>query len=80
MFGLDDFQVKPLRLADVLPSLNFPVAVSLMEVPLAILGFAGDIVMETRCAVETASPVSPFTGPTEAMMLVVPVARLLARP
>lgn len=80
MFGFEDFQLKPLKLDDVLPSLNFPVAFSCSEVPFAMRGFVGDMMIETRCAVETVSPVSPLTDPTDAMMVVVPVARLLANP
>jgi len=53
MFGFDDFQLSPLRLVDVLPSLNVPVAVSFNDVPFAILGFAGVMAIETRCAIET---------------------------
>jgi len=37
----------------VLPSLNVPVAVSFNDVPFAILGFAGVMAIETRCAVKT---------------------------
>lgn len=80
MFGLEDFQVKPLKFEDVLPSLNLPVAVSFSDVPFAMRGLAGVMVIETRCAVETVRPVSPLTEPTDAIIVVVPVARLLATP
>ena len=46
-FGLDDFQVSPLRFEATLPSLNVPVAVNLITVPLEILGLGGFMVMET---------------------------------
>jgi len=63
MFGFEDFHDTPLKFVATLPSLKVPVAVSLMEVPLAINGFAGTIEIETRCAVETVSPVDPLTAP-----------------
>jgi hypothetical protein len=53
IFGFEDFHVRPLRFVAVLPSLKFPVAVNLSNVPLAILGFAGLIVIDTKWAVET---------------------------
>lgn len=80
ILGLDDFQLKPGKFADVLPSLNVPVAVNLIDVLLAILGLLGVMVIETRCAVETVKPVEPFTDPTEAMIVLVPVVRLVASP
>ena len=63
MLGFEDFHDTPLRLVATLPSLKVPLAVSLIEVPLAINGFAGTIEIETRCAVETVSPVDPLTAP-----------------
>ena len=50
------------------------------DVPLEILGLAGLMVIETRCAVETVSPVDPLTDPKVALMVVLPVATLAARP
>jgi hypothetical protein len=47
-FGLEDFHEIPVRFDDVLPSLKVPVALNLITVPLAILGFAGAIVIDTR--------------------------------
>ena len=41
MLCLEVFQVRPLRLVEVLPSLNVPVAVNLIDVPFAILNAAG---------------------------------------
>ena len=64
----------------MLPSLKFPVAVNLSNVPLAILGFAGLIVIETRCAVETVNRVDPLTDPNVAVIVDVPVAMLVAAP
>ena len=63
IFGLEDFQETPLRFVAVLPSLNVPVALNFMEVPRAIRGFAGLMLMETRRAVETVSPVDPLIAP-----------------
>jgi len=48
MLGFDDFQLSPARLLLVLPSLNVPVAVNLIDVRAAIRGFAGLTVMLTR--------------------------------
>lgn len=75
-----DFQESPLRFVATLPSLKVPLAVNLIDVPLEILGFAGLMVIETRCAVETVSPVEPLTDPKVALIVVLPVATLEARP
>jgi hypothetical protein len=80
MFGWLDLQLIPLRLVATLPSLKVPVAVNLMEVAFEILGFAGVTTIDTNCAEETVSPVDPLTDPKPALMVVVPVAALLARP
>jgi len=80
MFGLDDFQVSPLRFEATLPSLNVPVAVNLISVPLEILGLAGFMVMETSWEVETVRVVEPLTEPESALIVVAPAATLVARP
>ena len=80
ILGFDDFHETPLRLAAVLPSLNVPVALNLIDVPRAIRGFAGLTVMENRCAVETVSPVDPLTAPKTALIVLLPVATLVRRP
>jgi hypothetical protein len=80
MFGFDDFQVTPARFPPVLPSLNVPVATNLIEVRAAILGFAGVMLMPTRCAVVTVRPVEPLIVPKAAAMVVLPVATLVATP
>ena len=80
MFGFDDFQLTPARFPPELPSLNVPVAVNLMEVRAAILGFAGLIVIPTRCAVETVSAVEPLMFPKAAEIVVLPVATLVTSP
>jgi hypothetical protein len=78
--GLDDFHETPLRLLAVLPSLNVPLALNLIEVPRAIRGFGGLTVMETRYALETVSPVDPLTPPKIALIVLLPVATLVRRP
>jgi hypothetical protein len=80
MLGFEDFQEIPLRFVATLPSLKVPLAVNLMDVPFAILGLAGFTVIETKCAVETVSPVEPLTEPKRALIVVPPVATLVARP
>jgi len=80
MFGFEDFQEIPLRLVATLLSLKVPVAVNLMDVPLEILGLAGFTVIETSVAVLTVSGVEPLTDPKVALMVVLPVATLVARP
>jgi hypothetical protein len=80
MFGWLDFQESPLRFEATLPSLKVPLAVNRTDVPLEILGFAGLMVIETRCAVETVRPVEPLIDPKVALMVVLPAATLEARP
>jgi hypothetical protein len=75
-----DFQESPLRLVATLASLKVPVAVNRMDVPLEILGLAGLTVIETRCAVETVSPVEPLIDPKVALIVVLPAATLEVRP
>jgi hypothetical protein len=64
----------------VLPSLKVPVAVNFSDVPFAILAFIGLTSIEVRCAVETVSWVDPLTEPNAAVIVVVPVATLVAAP
>lgn len=80
IFGFEDFQLKPARFPPVLPSLKVPVAVNLIEVRAAILGFAGLMVIPTKCAVETVSPVEPLMFPSAAEIVELPGATLLTRP
>jgi hypothetical protein len=79
-FGFEDFHERPLKLVEVLPSLNVPTAVNLSDVPFAIRGLLGLMLIDTKCAVETVKPVEPLTAPSVAEMVVVPVARLPAEP
>jgi len=78
--GFDDFHDKPLRFDDVLPSLNVPMAVNLINVCCWIRGFAGVTARPTRFTTETVRSVEPFTEPTVAVMVVVPAATLVASP
>jgi len=80
IFGFDDFHDKPLRLLEVLPSLNVPTAVNFSDVPFAIRGLLGMMLMDIRWAVETVKVVEPLTAPSVAEMMVVPVARLPTEP
>jgi hypothetical protein len=79
-FGLEDFHDRPLRLLEVLPSLNVPTAVNFSDVPFSIRGLLGLMLMDIRRAVETIKFVEPLTAPTVAEMVVVPVARLPTEP
>ncbi len=80
MLGFEDFQETPLRFVAVLPSLNVPLAVNFIDVPFEMRGFAGSTVIETSLVVETVSPADPETAPNVAVMVVLPVAALLAKP
>ncbi len=80
IFGFEDFHDRPLRLLEVLPSLNVPTAVNFSDVPFAIRGLLGLMLMDTRWAVETVKVVEPLTAPSVAEIVVVPVARLLTEP
>lgn len=80
MFGFEDFHDRPLRLLEVLPSLNVPTAVNFSDVPFSIRGLLGRMLMDTSLAVETVKPVEPLIAPSVAEMVVVPVARLVAAP
>jgi len=79
-FGFEDLQVSPLRLVEILPSLKVPVAVNFIDVPFAILGLLGLMVMETRCTIETVRVVEPLTEPNVADIVLVPVATLVTSP
>jgi len=79
-FGFDYFQVIPTRLLATLPSLKVPLAVNCRLVPFSIRGLAGFTVIAVRCAVEIVSPVDPLTEPSAALIVVLPVATLDAKP
>jgi hypothetical protein len=80
IFGFEDFHDKPLRLLEVLPSLNVPTAVNFSVVPFSIRGLLGLMLMDTRWAVETVKVVDPLIAPSVAEIVVVPVARLPTEP
>jgi hypothetical protein len=80
MFGFDDFHEIPARFVAMLPSLNVPVALYLIDVPFAILAPARVTAMDTRWAVDTVRVVEPLTDPDAAVMVAVPFATLVARP
>ncbi len=80
MLGFDDLHVTPARFPPVLPSLKVPSATNLIEVWTTILGFAGLMVIPTRCAVDTVNPVDPLTVPNVAAIVVLPGATLVASP
>jgi hypothetical protein len=80
MFGFDDLHDTPARFPPVLPSLKVPSATNLIEVWTTILGFAGLMVIPTKCAVDTVNPVEPLIVPKAAAIVVLPGATLVARP
>jgi hypothetical protein len=57
-----------------------PVAVNCLVVPNDIEGAAGLTLMETKVAGVTVSAVEPTTEPKVALIIVCPVARLVASP
>lgn len=63
----------------VLPSLKVPVAVNCCVVPSAMEAVAGVTASETKAAA-TVRVVDPLTSPEAAVMVVVPVPLLVARP
>src|ERR1051326_5752290 len=78
--GFDDLHATPVRFVATLPSLNVPVAVSCREVCDTIRGLAGVMLIETKCAVDTVSPVDPLIDPNAALIVVLPLATLLTTP
>ncbi len=62
------------------PSVKVPVAVNCCVVPSAMEGLAGVIAIDSRAAGVTVSVVVPLTAPEVAVMLVLPVATLVASP
>jgi hypothetical protein len=77
---LDDAQVAVAVRSCVEPSVSVPVAVNCCVSPLATLGLSGVTAMETSAAGITVSVVFPDTLPEVAEIVVVPVARVVARP
>ncbi len=64
----------------VVPSVKVPVAVNCWVVPSGMEGIAGVTAIDARAAAVTVSVVEPETEPEMAVMVVVPVAALLAKP
>ena len=64
----------------MLPSLNDPLAVNLMDVPFAMCALAGFTLMAVSFAIETVKVVDPLTKPELADIVVVPVAKLVTSP
>ena len=65
---------------EVLPSLYTPVAVNNKEVCLSRRAFAGEMVIDTSVAVETVRVVDRETVPEAALMVVLPVVKLVTAP
>jgi hypothetical protein len=74
------FQVRPLRLVEVLPSLNVPVAVNLIDVPFAIRALLGLMAIETKRTFATVSVAEPLAEPSTAVIVLPPAAKLVAKP
>ena len=64
----------------MLPSLYTPVAVNRREVCASTRGFAGEMVIDTSFAFETASVVEREMVPEMAVIVVLPVSKLLTVP
>lgn len=77
--GFEECQ-ETLGSVEVLPSLYTPVAVNKREVCISTREFAGEIVIDTNLTVEIVSVVECETAPEVAVMVVVPVMRLLTVP
>jgi hypothetical protein len=78
--ALDEVQRTDPVTSCLLASLNVPVAVNCLVVPTAMLELAGVTASETKVAPVTMRVAVPFTEPEVAVMVVVPVPRLVAKP
>ena len=76
---LEELQVTEMVTSWVVPSEKVPVAVNCSVVPPGTLGLAGVTAMEDNAEV-TIRVVPPETAPEEAVMIVVPAVRPLAKP
>lgn len=72
--GREELQFAPHNVC-VLPSLKFPLAVNCCEFPTAILGFAGESVIDVRVALVTVTCIVLVTVPIVAVMVAVPGVR-----
>ena len=77
--GFEECQETVAKL-EVLPSLYTPVAVNKREVCFSTRAFAGEIVIDTSLTVEIVSVVEREAAPEAAVMVVLPVMRLLTVP
>jgi hypothetical protein len=77
---LDELQVTAVVRFCVVLSEYFPVAANCCLVPLAMLGLAGMIVMETRVAGVAVSTADPDTLPDVAFIVIEPAATEVASP
>jgi len=78
--GFEEVQTTDVETSCVLLSLKNPVAVNCFVVPVAIVEFAGVTVIDTRFAPVTVRDAVPVTEPDAAVIVVVPVPRLVANP
>ena len=78
--GFDELQVTWLLMSRVLPSLNKPTAVSVVEVPCASMTLPCLIVIETKLPVFTVICVFPLTPPEVAVIVAFPDLRAVAAP
>jgi hypothetical protein len=70
--GVSLDQVTVLVMSTDEPSEYLPCAVSASVVPIGNVGFAGEIVIETRAAAVTVTVAVPLTVPSEALIVAVP--------
>jgi hypothetical protein len=78
--ALDELHVTEVVRFCVLPSVNVPVAVNCCVLPSAIEGYAGVTANETSAGAVTVRLVEPLTEPEVALIVVVPLEALLAKP
>ena len=78
--ALDELHKTEAVRSCVLVSLNVPIAVNCLLVPIAIVEFAGVTASETNVAAVTVSVVLPLTDPEVAVIVVVPVPTAVASP
>jgi len=76
----EEFQLTEEVSSLVLPSVNVPVALNCCFVPSGMEGLRGVTPRDTKTGGATARVVEPLTDPKEAIIAVVPWARLVARP
>ena len=78
--GFEEVQRTDAEISCVLLSLKDPLAVNCLVVPTDMVELAGVTEIETRLAAVTVSAAVPVTDPEVALIVVVPVPRLAARP